>query len=160
MNIFSFYSMVLYNRTRGGLPLNKVYTSIEVRYQETDQMGVVYHANYLVWFEIGRSKFVESLGFKYAEMEKVGYISPVTNVNVSYKRPVRYGETVKVATWVKSYNGVQTVYGYKIMNADGEIAALGESTHVVVSKDTFRPISLRKKFPDWHKAYLIQMQGE
>ena len=46
------------------------HTEIEVRYQETDQMGVVYHANYLVWFEIGRTKFIEQLGFKYAEMER------------------------------------------------------------------------------------------
>src|SRR5690625_5397224 len=72
--------------------LNKIRTQIEVRYQETDQMGVVYHANYLVWFEIGRTKFIESLGFNYADMEAHNVVSPVTNVNVSYKYPVQYGD--------------------------------------------------------------------
>ena len=52
-------------------------TNIEVRYAETDQMGVVYHANYLVWMEIGRTKLIEDLGFKYAEMEKDGILAPV-----------------------------------------------------------------------------------
>lgn len=65
-----------------------VETPIQVRYQETDMMGVVYHANYLVWFEIGRTAFIEELGFKYSEIEKQGVVSPVIDANISFKHPV------------------------------------------------------------------------
>src|SRR5690625_670534 len=88
--------------------LNTVRTTIEVRYQETDQMGVVYHANYLVWFEIGRTKLIESLGFNYADMEKQQVVSPVIDVKISYRKPVRYDEKVIIETWIESYNGIRT----------------------------------------------------
>jgi len=140
--------------------LNKVHTTIEVRYQETDQMGVVYHANYLVWFEIGRTKYVESLGFKYADMEKHDVVSPVIDAQISYKKPIRYGEKVEVITWVEKYDGIRTVYGYEIINATGELAVTVTTEHVIVKKDTFRPLSLRKLFPEWHEAYLKQVKGD
>lgn len=128
-------------------------TPIEVRYQETDQMGVVYHANYLVWFEIGRKKFVESLGLSYNEMEKNNIVSPVVDVQLSYKLPIRYGEDVHVETWLEAYDGIRTVYGYNVMNEHGAVAVTGTSKHVIVHKDTFKPRSLRKSFPKWHVAY-------
>ncbi|MDY0405781.1 thioesterase family protein [Virgibacillus sp. 179-BFC.A HS] len=134
--------------------MKKVLTEIEVRYQETDQMGVVYHANYLVWFEIGRTKFVESLGLEYAGMEKDNVVSPVTDVNISYKKPIHYGEKATVETWLEKYNGVRTVYGYEIKNEQGQIAVLGTTQHVIVEKNSFRPLSLRKTFPKWHQAYM------
>ncbi|WP_067730297.1 acyl-CoA thioesterase [Oceanobacillus damuensis] len=138
----------------------KVRTPIEVRYQETDQMGVVYHANYLVWFEIGRTKYIEELGLSYAEMEKHHVVSPVLDARLTYKKPVRYGEEAFVETWLKEYDGIRTVYGYDIIDAQGEIAVSGYTKHTVVKKDSFRPISLRRSFPDWHKAYLKQIEGE
>lgn len=138
--------------------MKKVRAEIEVRYQETDQMGVVYHANYLVWFEIGRTKLIEALGFKYAEMEKYGVVSPVIEVNVSYKKPVRYGEKVYIDTWIEKYDGIRTVYGYNVLNANEDIVVTGETKHVIVKKDTFRPLSLRKAFPDWHEAYLTYLK--
>lgn len=140
--------------------MNTVNTPIEVRYQETDQMGVVYHANYLVWFEIGRTKYVEQLGFSYAEMEKHHVVSPVIDAQVSFKKPVRYGEQASVITWIEKYDGIRTVYGYRIVGGDGETAVTGTSEHVIVDRDTFRPLSLRKAFPEWHKAYQQQVRGE
>ncbi|MEC5422587.1 thioesterase family protein [Virgibacillus sp. C22-A2] len=140
--------------------MNKVRTTIDVRYQETDQMGVVYHANYLVWFEIGRTKYIEFLGFNYADMEKNNIVSPVTNAEISFKKPIRYGEKVTIETWLEKYDGIRTVYAYHILNTDDEIAVSGQTQHVIVRKDNFRPLSLRKAFPDWHKAYLNQYKGE
>ncbi|PAV29387.1 hypothetical protein CIL05_10990 [Virgibacillus profundi] len=140
--------------------MNIIRTEIEVRYQETDQMGVVYHGNYLVWFEIGRTKFVENLGFKYADMEKYNVVSPVTDAQISFKKPIRYGEQAIVETWLEEYNGVRTVYGYNIIDIDGNIAVSGTTQHVIVKKDTFRPLSLRKAFPEWHEAYTKQLKGE
>ena len=135
-----------------------VETPMEVRYQETDQMGVVYHANYLIWFEIGRTKYIESLGLSYAEMEAAGIVSPVTDAKVSFKSPVRYGEPANVTTWLAHYDGVRTVYAYEI-TVDGRVAVTGETEHVIVKKDSFRPVSLRKAFPDWHQAYVEKIEG-
>ncbi|MBM7583895.1 acyl-CoA thioester hydrolase [Bacillus pakistanensis] len=126
---------------------------IEVRYAETDQMGVVYHANYLIWMELGRTKLIEDLGFRYADMEKQGIISPVVDLEISYKSPVRYGEKVKIKTWIESYDGLRVVYGYDIHNESIQLSVTGFSKHVCVKKENFRPISIKKRFPDWHEAY-------
>ncbi|KIY20646.1 MULTISPECIES: acyl-CoA thioesterase [Mesobacillus] len=131
---------------------------IEVRYAETDQMGVVYHANYLVWMELGRTQLIKELGFNYAEMEKDGIISPVLDIQASYKRPLRYGDTAIIKTWVEEYDGIRSVYKYEIFNGEGELALTGSSKHVCVKKDSFRPVSLKRKYPDWHEAYLKAMK--
>jgi len=140
--------------------LNKVRTPIEVRYAETDQMGVVYHANYLTWFEIGRTKFVENIGLNYEEMEAQGILAPVTNAEISYKKPIRYGEDAYVETWLARYNGLRTVYAYEILDGEDNVAVSGTTEHVIVKKDSFRPLSLRRKFPDWHETYSKQIDGD
>jgi acyl-CoA thioester hydrolase len=126
---------------------------IEVRYAETDQMGVVYHANYLIWMELGRTKLIEDLGFQYADMEKEGILAPVIDIQASYKKAVRYGEKVTVKTWIEEYDGFRVSYGYEIFTGSGELAATGISKHVCVKKDSFRPIAIKKWLPDWHEAY-------
>ncbi|MGP4075197.1 acyl-CoA thioesterase [Halobacillus sp. K22] len=137
-----------------------VETPIQVRYQETDMMGVVYHANYLIWFEIGRTAFIEELGFKYSEIEKQGVVSPVVDANISFKHPVRYGNEALVKTWVDEYDGLRVTYGYEIVHGDGRLAVSGQTKHVIVKKDNFRPVSIRRSFPQWHKAYLAAMEGD
>jgi acyl-CoA thioester hydrolase len=127
---------------------------IEVRYAETDQMGVVYHANYLVWMELGRTQLIKDLGFNYADMEKDGIISPVIDIQASYKKPLRYGDTATIKTWVEEYDGFRSMYKYEIFNGDGELALTGSSKHVCVKRDNFRPISLKRTYPNWHEAYL------
>ncbi|MEI4768120.1 thioesterase family protein [Psychrobacillus sp. FJAT-51614] len=126
---------------------------IEVRYAETDQMGVVYHANYVIWLEIGRTQLIQDLGFTYAGLEADGYISPVTNVNINYLSSVKYGETVTVRTWIESHGKLRTTYGYEILHKDGTIASKATSEHVVVKKDNFRPIALKKINPEWDSKY-------
>lgn len=140
--------------------MKKIKFPIEVRYQETDQMGVVYHANYLVWFEIGRTKFIEHLGLSYIEMENNDIVSPVIDAQLSFKKPVRYGEKVFVKTWIEQYDGLRTVYGYAIVDEDDDIRVTGTTKHVIVKKDSFRPISLRKAFPNWHELYMKNIVGE
>ncbi|TFE02922.1 acyl-CoA thioesterase [Jeotgalibacillus salarius] len=125
---------------------------IEVRYAETDQMGVVYHANYLVWMEIGRTSLIEKMGFKYSDMENEGILAPVMDVNISYKSPVKYGDTVTIHTWMEHYDGLRTHYGYEILLENGKIAATALTKHVCVKRDNFRPVLIRKFFPEWHEA--------
>lgn len=126
---------------------------IEIRYAETDQMGVVYHANYLIWMEIGRSTLINELGFSYAGLEERGYLSPVIDISVKYKMAMRYGQIAKVRTWIESHSRLKTIYGYEILHEDGVIAATGFSEHVLVKKDNFRPVSLQKIDPVWDAKY-------
>ena len=134
---------------------------IEVRYAETDQMGVVYHANYLVWMELGRTQLIKDLGFSYAQMEKDGIISPVIDIQVSYKKPLKYGEVATIRTWIDKYDGFRSVYGYEVLNPAGEVAIIASSSHVCVNKETFRPIKFKRVYPEWHEAYeKAKKQGE
>lgn len=134
-----------------------VYSSekeIEIRYAETDQMGVVYHANYIVWMEIGRTHFIHSLGFTYAGLEEDGYVSPVTDITIQYKVAMKYGQKATVRTWLESHGRLRTTYGYEIVHEDGTIAATGTSEHVIVKKENFRPVSLKKIAPEWDTKYM------
>ncbi|MBS4207415.1 thioesterase family protein [Bacillus sp. FJAT-50079] len=128
-------------------------TTIAVRYAETDQMGVVYHANYLVWMEIGRTKLIEDLGFTYAEMEKDGILAPVIDVQASYKQPLKYGDKAHVKTWIENYDGIRVTYGYEIYTGEGNLAVTGYTKHVCVKRENFRPVSLKRLYPNWHEAY-------
>ncbi|MFP3513721.1 hypothetical protein SB775_29940, partial [Peribacillus sp. SIMBA_075] len=75
------------------------------------------------------------------------------DLQVRYKKPLLYGETAIIHTWIEEYNGVKTVYGYEIQKPDGQTAITGTTSHICVDKDTFRPIQFRKAFPAWHKVY-------
>jgi len=134
-------------------------TKIRVRYKETDQMGVVHHANYLVWFEVGRTKYMEQIGFNYADMEKQGLLSPVIDIQISYKKAVKYGEKATIETWLKDYDGIRITYGYKIYHETGDLAVEGTSTHVVVKKENFKPVVIRKVNPTFHEVYEKLVKG-
>ena len=126
---------------------------IQLSYADTDMMGVIYHANYLKWFEIGRTQLIEDLGYDYLDMEHAGYYAPVYNVNITYKKAVRYGEQAFVKTWVEENQGLRTIYGYEIVNEKGELCAEGTTTHIIVRKDNFKPVQFKKIFPEWFQKY-------
>jgi acyl-CoA thioester hydrolase len=132
-------------------------TTINVRYAETDQMGVVHHATYLIWFEVGRTQFIKDLGFSYAKLESDGILSPVTDITISYKKPFRYGQEAEIVTWVEEYTGIRVMYGYAIYDEEGDLCIEGTSTHTCVDKETFKPFIMRKRLPDWHEAYVKAM---
>jgi acyl-CoA thioester hydrolase len=112
---------------------------IEVRYAETDQMGVVHHANYLVWFEVARTRLCQEAGFHYAEIEKRGLLLLVTGSQLSYRGPSRYGETVQVACWVERVASRGVVFGYRV-DRDGALLATGSTEHIWVDAATRRPV--------------------
>jgi acyl-CoA thioester hydrolase len=126
---------------------------IQLLYADTDMMGVIYHANYLKYFELGRSGLIEDLGFSYVGMEDAGYYAPVYDIKITYKKPLRYGDRGFVKTWIDYNNGIKTIYGYSIVNEMDEICAEGTSTHILVKKENFLPTSFKKAFPDWYVKY-------
>lgn len=125
---------------------------IEVRYAETDQMGVVYHANYLIWFELGRSALLTAHGLDYGAMEQLGFVSPVISVEASYLSPVRYRDAVIIKTKVQAYDGLRITYAYEIWVQE-RLCVTGSSIHVCVRKEGFRPVSIRRTLPQWHAVY-------
>lgn len=126
---------------------------IQLSYADTDMMGVIYHANYLKWFELGRTQLIEDLGYHYLDMEKAGYYAPVYKVEVTYKKAVRYGDKVFVKTWVEENQGLKTVYGYQIVSGIEEVCAEGTTTHIIVRQGDFKPVQFRKVFPEWFRKY-------
>ena len=126
---------------------------IEVRYSETDQMGVVYHANYLVWMEIGRTNFLKDVGFKMEDIEKKGYFFPVYSMNIKFSSAVVYGEKVKVETEVYENTKIKTVYKQTIVNDKNEEKVSALVTIVCVKKENFKPIRMDKELKDIYEKY-------
>jgi acyl-CoA thioester hydrolase len=109
---------------------------VRVRYAETDQMGVVYHANYLVWFEVGRVELLRLLGFDYKQIEADGFAIAVAEATARYKMPARYDDELLIRTRVRAMSGVIIKFGYEVLRAaDGAVLAEGETTHVVVDRE-------------------------
>ncbi len=113
---------------------------VRVRYAETDQMGVVYHANYLVWFEVGRVELMRQRGLDYKRMEiEEGCGIAVVEATVRYKAPARYDDELAIETRVVGVRGPVVRFGYRILRvADGLLLCEGETVHVVVGRDMKR----------------------
>ncbi|OLE57349.1 MAG: 4-hydroxybenzoyl-CoA thioesterase [Chloroflexi bacterium 13_1_20CM_2_59_7] len=106
---------------------------LRVRYAETDQMGVVYHSNHFIWFEIGRVELMRQLGFSYRDMEQSdGCFIAVVDARCRYKAPARYDDEVIVRTHLKNVRESVVHFGYELVRADdGALLAEGETTHIV-----------------------------
>jgi acyl-CoA thioester hydrolase len=111
-------------------------TRVRVRYAETDQMGVVYHSNYFIWFEIGRVELMRQLGFSYRDMERSdGLFITVVDARCRYKAPARYDDEVIVHTHLKNVRESVVHFGYELARAeDGQLLAEGETTHIVTDE--------------------------
>ena len=118
-----------------------VTSHVRVRYAETDQMGIVYYANYLVWFEIGRVELLRSLGLAYSLMEKDHkLILPVVEANCRYRAPARYDDEILIETRPAMQRGSVLKFAYRILRngTDGkepQLLAEGETTHVVCDEN-------------------------
>jgi acyl-CoA thioester hydrolase len=126
---------------------------IRVRYAETDQMGVVYHSNYFVWFEIGRVELCRQLGFEYKTMEAQddSYIV-VAKASCRYKRAARFDGVLTVRTRVVESQRRTIRFGYEIFNqSSGELLATGETLHVICDR-LGRPKSLSEKYRKYFPA--------
>lgn len=124
---------------------------VRVRYAETDQMGVVYHANYLVWFEVGRVDFIRELGLDYAAMERdEGAMIAVVEARARYKAPARYDDDLVVRTRLAGVRGSIIRFGYSVVReADGMELCEGETVHIVVDRAMKRramPAMYRERF--------------
>jgi acyl-CoA thioester hydrolase len=123
---------------------------VRVRYAETDQMGVVYYANYFVWFEVGRTDWLRETGWSYRDMETDGYSLPVIDAQCSYKGPAKYDDELEVHTAGALMSPVRIQFTYRVVRpADNAVLATGTTVHATLDRSG-RPCRL----PDRVKALL------
>ena len=122
--------------------LNTHYIQIRVRYQETDRMGIVYHSNYLSYFELGRVEWLRIKGLDYARLEDSGVLLPVVNVSVSYKAPARYDQLLSVETELVKIGGASLVFQNKIYDENNRLLVEGAVTLVATDSSSFKPIKI------------------
>jgi acyl-CoA thioester hydrolase len=105
-----------------------------VNYSETDQMGFVYHANYLVWMDMARTEHLRERGVSYKELEEQGIFLAVTDVRVRYRQPARYDDLVQVRCWVRDRASRRVIFGYAIERAEtGELLATAETSLIALN---------------------------
>jgi acyl-CoA thioester hydrolase len=124
-------------------------TTIRVRYAETDQMGVVYHSNYLIWFEVGRVELCRHLGFEYKQMETEDSFLVVADAHCRYKRPARFDDLLVVRAWVAQSQRRTVRFEYEILDQKTrEVIATGHTTHVVCDR-----LGRAKSLPEKYRKY-------
>ena len=117
-------------------PERSVETTLRVRYAETDAMGVVYHANYFVWFEAGRGEYFRACGEDYVQWEEQGYFLPVSEAHARYHVPARYGDLVTVRTWLKEVHSRSITLGYQVSHATTQRRLVsGWTKHICMDRE-------------------------
>jgi acyl-CoA thioester hydrolase len=117
-------------------------STVRVRYAETDKMGIVYYAHYLVWFEIGRTEWLRDTGWTYRAMEDEGFGLPVIEAQCSYRISARYDDELQIETMARLVSPIRLAFDYRVVRpADGQIVATGYTVHATVDRSG-RPVRL------------------
>ncbi|WP_298514817.1 thioesterase family protein [uncultured Kordia sp.] len=111
-----------------------------IRYAETDQMGVVYHGNYVQFIEMGRTEWLRALGISYREMEEMGVMLPVISIQINYKKSAFYDDVLTVKTTLKKLPSVKIEFDYEILNESKEIITQGNTVLAFINMKTKRPM--------------------
>ncbi|HRJ42809.1 MAG: acyl-CoA thioesterase [Caldilineaceae bacterium] len=118
---------------------------IEVRFAETDLMGVVHHASYIVWLEAGRVAWMSQAGLPYVQIFSAGYNFAVTDIHCRYRTAIHFGDPVQVITRLVGLRSRQVEFGYEVVNsATGVVCAAGSSRHICVDR-----VGAMTRIPDW-----------
>lgn len=130
--------------------MQKHQIQVRVRYSETDQMGVVYHGNYIPYFEIGRVEWLRNKGVNYKTLEESGIALPIVSMNINYKKPAYYDELLTISTTFKSQSSVKVEFDCEIHNEKNELLTTAYFILVFVELATGKPINP----PDYLKDIL------
>lgn len=136
-------------------------SQIAVRYAETDQMGIAHHANYPVWYEVARTDLIKKIGITYSEMERMGVMTPLVELNCRYIGVARYEDILTIEAGVAELTPARIRFSYHVFR-QGEEKPIntGSTLHAWVDAKTFRPLSMKKHFPELYQkmAALVQPQ--
>ena len=114
-------------------------TTLRVRYGETDQMSFAYYGVYAQYYEVGRVELLRSLGISYKEIEEMGYVLPVVNLNINYKKPAYYDDELIIRTTIKKLPSAKIIFDYETYNENGNLLNTGEVALVFLDKETGKP---------------------
>lgn len=131
----------------------------KVNYYETDKMGIAHHSNYIRWMEEARVEFLDQLGWGFDRLEEAGLISPVLSVNCRYRESTAFRDEVCIRVSVREFKGVKLLLEYEITNTkNGHEVLTGTTEHCFLDVN-FRPIRLKKEFPEFYKI-LCDLAGK
>ena len=134
----------------------KTITEIIPRYQETDQMGIIHHSVYPIWYECGRTDFCKDLGMPYHIVEERGLFLALIDLNVKYHQPAKYGEKLNLVTKIVHLTGVRVVFGYELFNEKQELLNTGSTTLVWLNKK-LKPLNIKKHHIDIYNLLLASL---
>ncbi len=124
-----------------------------VKYYETDRMGITHHSNYVRWMEEARVEYLHHIGCDYGETESSGVISPVLSVSCEYKRTTAFGDDVDITVHANEFNGVRLKLEYEMKLAkSGELVCTAVSEHCFVEEGSFKPVNLKKRLPQVYEC--------
>jgi len=132
------------------------YSEFPVRYAETDAMTIVHHANYLVYFEEGRSQYMREMGYNYALFEQEGFQLPVTEVNIRYAGSLRYGQRVRIKSWVAENLSRRLSFAYEVYSSDGDECLVSGSTNHIWTNTAGKVIRHPEKWQELYERFLEQ----
>ena len=128
-------------------------TKLKVRYAETDQMGIVHHSNYYVYFETAREDFISGAGFSYKDMEDMGIMMPLVETQCRYFKGAKYAENLIIETTLEELSAVKVILQYKVIREkDNNLIAKGKTIQAFVDKKNFKILNMKKSNPAlWYK---------
>ena len=135
----------------GEMKLKKYKSEVRVIYADTDAMGIVYHANYIKWFEIGRNEYLRQVGFPYSTLEKEKLWLPVVGVECTYKAPAYYDDVLEINTWVGELKAATVFINYEIYRkSTGELLVIGSTKHAITN-EKLKPVRFKTAHPELYK---------
>ena len=123
-------------------------TLITVRYGETDMMGFLHHSVYALYYEQARFDFIKYFNLSYKQMEKYGLMMPLISLECKYKKSLTFADEIIVETSVEELRFAKIKFKYNIYNSENELVNSGSTEHAFVDSTTFKPLNLKKMFPD------------
>lgn len=134
-------------------------SKIVARYAETDQMGVVHHSVYPIWFEVARTEFIKKAGMTYTQMEQAGVMLPLAELNCRYFYPAKYEDEVTVVVSIIKFTPARIEFLYEVYNQEKHLLTRGTTLHGWTDL-TLRPINLKKHFPDIYTIVKYAQEAE
>ena len=136
-------------------------SKVIARYAETDQMGVIHHSVYPIWFELARTDLAKQAGLAYSEMEKRGVMTPLVELHCKYRKPAHYEDELIVTSTVSKLSGVKIEFSYEVfhVNEDKPICT-GTTVHALVSTKDFHILNVKKEFPEIYTILEKMMENE
>ena len=128
-----------------------VTVKIVPRYAETDQMGIIHHSVYAIWYEEARTEYFNKVEIRYDEIEKEGIMTPLVELNCKYKMPAYYNQEVQIKTKMIELSPVKFVLEYDIYDKNDKLINIGKTTLAWADSKTFKIINLKKMYPEIYK---------